>query len=147
MCGIVGYVGNKSAVSVLMVGLTKLEYRGYDSAGVAVHDGDGVLLRREVGKLKGLANSLHEKPIDGHTGIGHSRWATHGEPSVTNSHPHRDSSESVFVCHNGIIENYSELKAELQAQGVEFRSQTDPKFCPTSFIAPIKTVKVKATSD
>jgi glucosamine--fructose-6-phosphate aminotransferase (isomerizing) len=130
MCGIVGYVGNKSAVSVLMVGLTKLEYRGYDSAGVAVHDGSAILLRREVGKLRALQDSLHENPIDGHSGIAHTRWATHGEPNVTNSHPHSDATQTLFVCHNGIIENYAELKAELEAEGVLFRSQTDTEVLP-----------------
>jgi glucosamine--fructose-6-phosphate aminotransferase (isomerizing) len=113
-----------------MVGLTKLEYRGYDSAGVAIHDGSGVLLRREVGKLRALQDSLHESPIDGHTGIAHTRWATHGEPNVVNSHPHRDATETVFVCHNGIIENYAELKAALEAEGVLFRSQTDTEVLP-----------------
>ncbi|MBV9470797.1 MAG: glutamine--fructose-6-phosphate aminotransferase, partial [Abitibacteriaceae bacterium] len=91
MCGIVGYVGSKSAISVLMVGLTKLEYRGYDSAGVAVLNGHGVELRRTVGKLEVLRKSLHDEPIDGHIGIAHTRWATHGEPNETNSHPHRDA--------------------------------------------------------
>jgi glucosamine--fructose-6-phosphate aminotransferase (isomerizing) len=130
MCGIVGYVGNKSAISVLMVGLTKLEYRGYDSAGVALANGGGVQLRRTVGKLRVLEESLHEAPIDGHTGIAHTRWATHGEPSVTNSHPHRDATETVYVAHNGIIENYAELREELEKDGVVFRSQTDTEVLP-----------------
>lgn len=130
MCGIVGYIGNKSAISVLMVGLTKLEYRGYDSAGVAVLNGHGVELRRTVGKLEALRRSLNEEPIDGHIGIAHTRWATHGEPNVTNSHPHRDATETVFVAHNGIIENYAELRAELEAQGIVFRSQTDSEVIP-----------------
>ena len=130
MCGIVGYIGNKSAVSVLMVGLTKLEYRGYDSSGVAVVNGDGVHLRRSVGKLQALKDSLHDEPVDGHIGIAHTRWATHGEPNENNSHPHRDATETVFVCHNGIIENYAELRAELEAQGVAFRSQTDTEVLP-----------------
>jgi glucosamine--fructose-6-phosphate aminotransferase (isomerizing) len=130
MCGIVGYVGNKSAVSVLEVGLTKLEYRGYDSAGVAVADADGIHLRRKLGKLQVLKDSLREETIDGHTGIAHTRWATHGEPNETNSHPHRDASETVFVCHNGIIENYTELREELEAQGIVFRSQTDSEVVP-----------------
>lgn len=129
MCGIVGYIGNKSAVSVLMVGLAKLEYRGYDSAGVAVLNGD-IHLRRRVGKLRALEASLHEEPIDGAVGIAHTRWATHGEPSETNSHPHRDATDTVFVVHNGIVENYAELRAELQARGVEFRSQTDTEVIP-----------------
>ncbi len=138
MCGIVGYVGNQSAVNVLMAGLTKLEYRGYDSAGVAVHDGSGVLLRREVGKLKGLTDSLRDAPIDGHCGIAHSRWATHGEPNKINSHPHRDASETVFVCHNGIIENYAELKKELESEGIEFRSQTDTEVLPNLIARELK---------
>jgi glucosamine--fructose-6-phosphate aminotransferase (isomerizing) len=130
MCGIVGYIGDKSATAVLIVGLTKLEYRGYDSAGVAIVNGKGVQLRRAVGKLKALEDSLNENPIDGHIGIAHTRWATHGEPNETNSHPHRDETETVFVCHNGIIENYAELRRELQEQGVEFRSQTDTEVLP-----------------
>src|SRR3712207_3947944 len=108
MCGIVGYVGDKSAISVLMVGLTKLEYRGYDSAGVAVLNG-GIHLRRRVGKLRAVEESLHTEPIDGHIGIAHTRWATHGEPSETNAHPHRDASDTIYVAHNGIIENYADL--------------------------------------
>ena len=130
MCGIVGYIGDKSATSVLMVGLTKLEYRGYDSAGVAIMNGDGVQLRRAVGKLRELEKSLHDDPIDGHLAIGHSRWATHGAPSETNCHPHRDATETVFVCHNGIIENYAELRAELEKDGIVFRSQTDTEVVP-----------------
>lgn len=130
MCGIVGYIGNKSAVSVLMVGLTRLEYRGYDSAGVAVMNGHGVELRRKVGKLRMLEESLHNEPVDGHLGIAHTRWATHGEPNETNSHPHRDATDTIFVVHNGIIENYVELRAELESQGLQFRSQTDSEVVP-----------------
>ncbi len=130
MCGIVGYIGDQPATPVLMVGLTKLEYRGYDSAGVAVINGHGVELRRTVGKLKALEDSLHETPIDGHIGIAHTRWATHGVPNETNSHPHRDATDTVFVCHNGIIENYAEVRREMEAQGVVFRSQTDTEVLP-----------------
>ena len=147
MCGIVGYTGNKSAVSVLMVGLTKLEYRGYDSAGVAVHDGQEILLRREVGKLKALHDSLHTSPIDGHTGIAHTRWATHGEPNTTNSHPHRDASETVFVCHNGIIENYAEIKDELQKEDVVFRSQTDTEVLPNLIARELKALGGEITQE
>jgi glucosamine--fructose-6-phosphate aminotransferase (isomerizing) len=130
MCGIVGYIGKNSAVSVLENGLTRLEYRGYDSAGVAIRNGGAIQIRRTLGKLQALKDSLRDEPIDGNMGIGHTRWATHGAPSETNSHPHRDQDERVFVCHNGIIENYSELKAELQKEGVEFRSQTDSEVVP-----------------
>jgi glucosamine--fructose-6-phosphate aminotransferase (isomerizing) len=129
MCGIVGYIGNKSAVSVLTVGLSKLEYRGYDSAGVAVLNGN-IHLRRTVGKLRNLEESLHAEPIDGELGIAHTRWATHGEPSVTNSHPHRDATEAIYVVHNGIVENYAELRIELEADGIVFRSQTDTEVLP-----------------
>jgi len=130
MCGIVGYIGSKSAVSVLENGLERLEYRGYDSSGVAVMNGNGVKMRRAVGKLDILKKSLHDQPIEGHVGIAHTRWATHGVPNETNSHPHRDATETVFVCHNGIIENYGELRQELQAKGVVFRSQTDSEVLP-----------------
>ncbi|PJB62498.1 MAG: glutamine--fructose-6-phosphate transaminase (isomerizing) [Armatimonadetes bacterium CG_4_9_14_3_um_filter_58_7] len=125
MCGIVGYIGDKSAVSVLMVGLTKLEYRGYDSAGVAVINGGHVQVRKRVGKLQALADSLKEDPIDGRVGIGHSRWATHGEPSELNAHPHNDCTGRLYVVHNGIIENYHELRDELLAAGHRFASATD----------------------
>ena len=125
MCGIVGYIGDKSAVSVLMVGLTKLEYRGYDSAGVAVINGGHVQVRKRVGKLQALADSLKEDPIDGQVGIGHSRWATHGEPSELNAHPHNDCTGRLYVVHNGIIENYHELRDELLAAGHRFASATD----------------------
>jgi glucosamine--fructose-6-phosphate aminotransferase (isomerizing) len=125
MCGIVGYIGDKSAVSVLMVGLTKLEYRGYDSAGVAVINGGQVQVRKRVGKLHVLAESLKEEPMDGNVGVGHVRWATHGAPTETNAHPHRDCAGRLHVVHNGIIENYHELRAELQAAGHRFESETD----------------------
>jgi len=136
MCGIVGYIGDKQAASVLTVGLTKLEYRGYDSAGVAIatpradSEEPAVGLRRTVGKLEALKISLNNEPVEGYTGIGHTRWATHGEPTVQNSHPHRDAESSVFVVHNGIIENYVELKRELEAEGVVFRSETDTEVLP-----------------
>ena len=156
MCGIVGYVGCKQATPVLINALRKLEYRGYDSAGVAVlsESGDEILIRKSKGALKFLVekitgqvikesknkdaaaaqaeneealNAAVEKTADfvkGHIGIGHTRWATHGEPSELNSHPHTNESGSVAVVHNGIIENYATLKAWLQNQGVVFRSQT-----------------------
>ena len=130
MCGIVGYVGAAGAASRLTGGLSKLEYRGYDSAGVAIANGHGIEMRRAVGKLENLQSSLRSAPLDGHVGIGHTRWATHGRPSEINCHPHADQSETVFVVHNGIIENYAELRAGLEAQGVAFKSQTDTEVLP-----------------
>jgi glucosamine--fructose-6-phosphate aminotransferase (isomerizing) len=115
MCGIVGYVGNEEAVPILLDGLQKLEYRGYDSAGVAVHQGQKIEIRRSVGKLINLQKSLTQKNLTGTCGIGHTRWATHGKPSEQNAHPHR--SESCVLVHNGIIENYVALKQQLQNAG------------------------------
>ncbi|MCS6297035.1 MAG: glutamine--fructose-6-phosphate transaminase (isomerizing) [Nitrospira sp.] len=123
MCGIVGYVGNQDAVPILLNGLSKLEYRGYDSAGVAIQRGDKIDIRRSVGKLINLQKSLEQKPIAGMCGIGHTRWATHGKPSEQNAHPHR--SESCVLVHNGIIENYVELKQRLIKDGYKFQSETD----------------------
>ena len=125
MCGIVGYVGDKSACGIIVEGLKKLEYRGYDSAGVAVLH-DGVLnVRRAAGKLKTLEGLLRERPIAGSLGIGHTRWATHGRPSDDNAHPHTDCTGNLVVVHNGILENYIELKERLQQAGHTFRSETD----------------------
>ena len=125
MCGIVGYVGNKQASSVLVNALKKLEYRGYDSAGIAILDGDDILVRKAKGALKFLEEKIAGEVIKGVIGIGHTRWATHGEPSDVNAHPHTNISGTIAIVHNGIIENYAELKAWLQNQGVVFRSQTD----------------------
>ena len=125
MCGIVGYLGKRQATEVLVEGLSKLEYRGYDSAGVAVNTGNELEIRKFKGRLAILAEDLQKNPIDGHLGIGHTRWATHGEPSDVNSHPHFNMDRTIAVVHNGIIENYLELKAELEAEGVVFLSQTD----------------------
>jgi glutamine---fructose-6-phosphate transaminase (isomerizing) len=123
MCGIVGYVGNQEAIPILIAGLAKLEYRGYDSAGVAVMQGEKIEVRRSVGKLANLQKSLTEKAINGLVGIGHTRWATHGKPSEQNAHPHR--SNGCVLVHNGIIENYQPLKQELQKEGYAFQSETD----------------------
>ncbi len=123
MCGIVGYVGNQEAVPVLIGGLAKLEYRGYDSSGVAVMEGDKIVVRRSVGKLVNLQNSLKEKELKGTIGIGHTRWATHGKPSEQNAHPHR--SKGCVLVHNGIIENYQPLKQQLEKDGYKFESETD----------------------
>lgn len=149
MCGIVGYIGNKNAAPVLVKALKKLEYRGYDSAGIAVYNGEEILVNKVKGALYKLAEkitgeiipdgaknkdfaakelALFEKTdnfVKGNIGIGHTRWATHGEPSDTNSHPHTSMDGSISIVHNGIIENYADLKAKLQAQGVVFKSQTD----------------------
>ncbi|GIM33841.1 glutamine--fructose-6-phosphate transaminase (isomerizing) [Paraclostridium bifermentans] len=125
MCGIVGYLGNRMATEVLVEGLSKLEYRGYDSAGVAINTGNELEIRKFKGRLAVLAEDLEKNPINGGLGIGHTRWATHGEPSDVNSHPHFNMDRTIAVVHNGIIENYMELKEELQAEGVKFLSQTD----------------------
>ncbi|MCU0116387.1 glutamine--fructose-6-phosphate transaminase (isomerizing) [Curtobacterium poinsettiae] len=127
MCGIVGYVGSNSSQDVLLGGLRRLEYRGYDSAGIAVVDPAGDLVSaKKSGKLQALVDELESSPIpDGTTGIGHTRWATHGGPTDGNAHPHLADGDKLALIHNGIIENFSELRAELQAEGIEFRSETD----------------------
>jgi len=127
MCGIVGYVGPRPSQDILLSGLARLEYRGYDSAGIAVIDADGGLgLRKRAGKLQVLRDDLNAHPMaDGTTGIGHTRWATHGAPNDVNAHPHLADDDRLAVIHNGIIENFAELKAELVAEGCTFRSETD----------------------
>src|SRR5262245_64613782 len=125
MCGIVGYVGDKSAVGIIVEGLKRLEYRGYDSAGVAVLNQGTLHVRRAAGRIKMLEGVLTEKPLAGALGIGHTRWATHGRPSEENAHPHTDCDGTLVVVHNGIIENYLELKDRLLAEGHRFNSQTD----------------------
>src|SRR5882762_11612372 len=125
MCGIIGYIGSKEVVPVLIEGLRRLEYRGYDSAGVAVvHDGS-MELRRSAGKLSRLEDVIRLNPIAGEYGVGHTRWATHGRPTEENAHPHRDCTGQIVVVHNGIIENYLDLKQELQRQGHKFVTETD----------------------
>lgn len=131
MCGIVGYVGPKNAVPLLIEGLKRLEYRGYDSAGVAVCGRDGALnICKRVGRLSNLEEALESEPLMGGLGIGHTRWATHGEPSEANSHPHTDCTGAIAVVHNGIIENDVALRAALEAKGHVFRSQTDTEVLP-----------------
>jgi glucosamine--fructose-6-phosphate aminotransferase (isomerizing) len=126
MCGIVGYVGDKQVVGVILDGLKKLEYRGYDSAGIAVVDERGALtIRRAEGKLRNLEEAIRLKPLDGTYGIGHTRWATHGRPTEENAHPHRDCSGRVVVVHNGIIENFLPLKHQLQSEDHTFVTETD----------------------
>jgi glutamine---fructose-6-phosphate transaminase (isomerizing) len=141
MCGIVGYVGrDRRAMDVLLEGLRRLEYRGYDSAGLAVFDNGGVALRRAVGKLRVLEEILKDDPLPGTVGLGHTRWATHGKPSVRNAHPHRAG--RVVVVHNGIIENYRSIRAELEAEGREIESETD-----SELIAHLIDREVAAGSD
>lgn len=125
MCGIVGYIGNKNATPVLVNALKKLEYRGYDSAGIAVFNGQDILVRKVKGALKALEEKIAKETIEGSLGIGHTRWATHGEPSDINAHPHLNESGTIAVVHNGIIENFAKLKAWLQSEGVVFKSDTD----------------------
>ncbi len=125
MCGIVGYIGDKSAVPILMEGLQKLEYRGYDSAGVAVYTKESIEVRKYKGRLSVLEEHLKKETLDGSLGIGHTRWATHGEPSDMNSHPHTNCSGDIAVVHNGIIENYMSIKSMLMEKGYTFRSETD----------------------
>jgi len=125
MCGIVGYVGARNATPILTAGLQRLEYRGYDSAGIAVMNELGVDIRRSVGKLTNLVKAIEKDPIQGKIGIGHTRWATHGAPSERNAHPHIGRSGDVVLVHNGIVENYLALKAELEEEGNSFHSDTD----------------------
>ena len=130
MCGIVGYVGEREAIEVLVNGLSKLEYRGYDSAGVAVIEDKQIKVKKCKGRLKNLEAKLKEKPLMGNIGIGHTRWATHGEPSDINSHPHSNETITISVVHNGIIENYAQLKQWLKNKGYKFSSETDTEVIP-----------------
>lgn len=125
MCGIVGYIGKRNSQEILLEGLKKLEYRGYDSAGLAVYTTDGLQIKKAKGRIANLESKLDETPLNGSVGIGHTRWATHGKPSDVNSHPHTDNSMKFSVVHNGIIENYISLKEELTAKGHQFVSETD----------------------
>ena len=126
MCGIVGYIGGKQAAPIILDGLSKLEYRGYDSAGMAIFDGDKINIQKTVGRLKVLEELTEEgNTMPGFSGIGHTRWATHGAPSDVNSHPHYNAQETITVVHNGIIENYIPLRKKLTDKGYEFKSETD----------------------
>jgi glucosamine--fructose-6-phosphate aminotransferase (isomerizing) len=125
MCGIVGYIGPRDATPIILNGLKRLEYRGYDSAGLAVIQDEQIQIRRDVGKLVKLQQLVDSKPISGHIGIGHTRWATHGIPSARNAHPHLGTTGEVVVVHNGIVENFLELRDELTSEGIEFQSDTD----------------------
>jgi glucosamine--fructose-6-phosphate aminotransferase (isomerizing) len=125
MCGIVGYIGPKNATPIIMNGLKKLEYRGYDSAGIAVLENGNIEIRRDAGKLERLSQLVQESPVKGNLGIGHTRWATHGEPNTRNAHPHLGMTGDVVLVHNGIVENFSALRDELESEGVIFQSETD----------------------
>src|ERR1700754_2316031 len=126
MCGIVGYVGNKQVVPLIIDGLRKLEYRGYDSAGIAVvNEGHELEIRRAEGKLRNLEETIRLSPLDGTYGIGHTRWATHGRPTEESAHPHRDCTGKIVVVDNGIIENYLSLKKKLIEEGHRFSTETD----------------------
>jgi glucosamine--fructose-6-phosphate aminotransferase (isomerizing) len=139
MCGIVGYIGPQDPVRVLVEGLRRLEYRGYDSAGVAlVGDNGEIQIRRAAGKLRDLEKVIAERPVEGRYGLGHTRWATHGRPTEENAHPHRDCTGRLVVIHNGIIENYLELKHDLQAKGHEFVTETDTEIIAHALEQEIK---------
>ncbi|PKK39606.1 Glucosamine--fructose-6-phosphate aminotransferase, isomerizing [Clostridiaceae bacterium JG1575] len=139
MCGIVGYMGHRKAQDVLMEGLARLEYRGYDSAGLSILEKDGFQTMKAKGRLKNLETLLAQHPLEGHLGIGHTRWATHGEPSNLNAHPHSSENGSVLVVHNGIIENYAALRSELKAGGVHFQSDTDTEVIPNLIAAELSS--------
>lgn len=130
MCGIVGYIGKRQASNLLVEGLSKLEYRGYDSAGVAIIEDEKISVRKLKGRLANLESDLNSNAINGHIGIGHTRWATHGEPSDVNSHPHSNGNATISVVHNGIIENYMKLREWLTKKGYEFLSETDTEVIP-----------------
>src|SRR5947209_4309248 len=125
MCGIFGYIGPRDPVPIIMGGLKSLEYRGYDSAGIAIINDQQLQVRRSSGKLKNLEDLLVKQPVTGQFGLGHTRWATHGRPTEENAHPHRDCTGTLVVVHNGIIENYKDLKRDLAAAGHQFKTETD----------------------
>src|SRR6476469_3149768 len=138
MCGIVGYVGPRDATNIIFEGLQRLEYRGYDSAGIAVQDDGHIDLRRAAGKLSNLQELLLNKPLHGTWGIGHTRWATHGGVTEINAHPHRDSTGDIVVIQNGIVENYVPLKEMLKAEGHPFLSETDTEVIPHLIASHLK---------
>ena len=141
MCGIIGYLGSKEVVPILLDGLRRLEYRGYDSAGVAVVRNGQIERRRSAGKLVNLEQAIGTQPLDGLYGVGHTRWATHGRPTEENAHPHQDCTGKIVVVHNGIIENYLDLKRELQKLGHTFVTETD-----SEVIAHLIEQEMKAVS-
>ena len=130
MCGIVGYIGKQRVAPILLAGLSKLEYRGYDSAGIAVIENGKIQVEKDKGRVKNLYDIKEIENLKGTVGIAHTRWATHGEPSKINSHPHLDNYGTFAVVHNGIIENYTELREFLQKEGYKFLSETDTEVVP-----------------
>ena len=147
MCGIVGYVGSRQASKVLVDGLKRLEYRGYDSSGLAVLNGGEIGLRRSVGKISNLEKVLRKEPLQGWMGLGHTRWATHGIPSEENAHPHMDCTKKIVVVHNGIIENFSNLKHELERKRHKFMSQTDTEVIAHVLEEEWKRQKIRGESE
>ena len=146
MCGIVGYIGNREAYPILIKGLKRLEYRGYDSAGAALVNQNGELsVYKTKGKVSDLETFCQDKDITGSVGIAHTRWATHGEPSSLNAHPHYSESKNLAIIHNGIIENYADLKKKLISDGVHFRSDTDTEVI-VQLIEYIQTKKNRRTN-
>src|SRR3954464_10870976 len=144
MCGIVGYIGNKEAEPILIDGLRRLEYRGYDSAGIATLTGQHLHLRKRAGRVADLAEYLNTRPAPGCHGISHTRWATHGPANDRNAHPHLSHDGTVAIVHNGVIENYSALKRQLQDSGVVFRSDTDTEVIAQLIAAHFQTDLVDA---
>src|SRR4051794_4272992 len=142
MCGIIGYIGDKQVLPILIDGLRRLEYRGYDSAGVAVVRDGTIELRRSAGKLARLEEAIAGHPLDGEYGIGHTRWATHGRPTEENAHPHRDCTGRIVVVHNGIVENYLALKRELITEGHTFVTETD-----TEIIAHLIEQEIRSAAE
>ena len=131
MCGIIGYTGNKPAKDIILSGLSRLEYRGYDSSGLAIYNnGSNPKILKSAGKISELADLISQTPIEGTTGIGHTRWATHGPPTQGNAHPHQDCSDEISIVHNGIVENFKELKTDLEKKGHTFESDTDTECIP-----------------
>src|SRR5689334_7301691 len=151
MCGIVSYVGNRPALSIVLDGLRRLEYRGYDSAGIAVINNDAVLTEKKAGKLANLEKALAERGgggiATGPTAIGHTRWATHGGPTDRNAHPHLSGDGRVAVIHNGIIENFSRLRAELEADGIEFVSDTDTECAAHLLAAEMRALRAAGAAE
>ena len=142
MCGIIGYIGHQKASPILINGLLRLEYRGYDSAGISTIEKNGLSVMKDKGRVKNLYNLDGIDSLEGTIGIAHTRWATHGKPSKENAHPHLDNSNTFAVVHNGIIENYNDLKKLLLDNGYTFHSQTDTEIIPNLYIIIIQKINI-----